>query len=148
MNTSITISAADFRNLPKVAQDCIVALLSGDDCPPISQATEPAFDEKSIAILDMADAKHFLNNCSDKTISVLQFIIDNGGRVMLSDVSELTGNTADQLRGTWAGLTKRIRTVTGDPDARLLNWFRQGDDWVGIMAQKTTEAMRAALSAR
>ncbi len=106
-------------------------------------------DEEGIAQLSGADAKHFLNNCSDKSIAILTDIVNRDGRFLMSDIMRLLNSTPDQLRGAWAGLTKRVRTITKDPEAMLLNWYKSGDDdWRGVMASQTVASMRTALSER
>lgn len=99
-------------------------------------------------MLNVQDAKLFLNDCSTKTRQILQAIVDRDGDFMSSDITALIGREMVDLRGAWAGLTKRVRTVTKNPEAKLLNWFKQGDDWHGIMAAQTIASMRIALAER
>jgi len=106
-------------------------------------------DEEGVAKLSLSDAKVFLNNCNDRSIAILTDIVARDGRFFLSDIGKLLNRTPDQLRGAWAGLTKRVRTVTKDPEAVLFNWYRSGDDdWRGVMGSQTVASMRVALAER
>ena len=106
-------------------------------------------DEDGLAQLSLTDAKLYLNNCSEKSMKILTDIVARNGRFLMSDIMRLLNHTPDQLRGAWAGLTKRVRTITKDPEAVLLNWYRQGaEDWRGVMASQTVASMRAALAER
>lgn len=105
-------------------------------------------DEKGLAKLDVPEAKFFLNKCSQKTTLILREIVNGNGDFTMSAIAALVGTTMGQLRGAWSGLTKRVRTVTGDPEAMLINWFREGDDWRGVMAARTVSSMRVALEER
>lgn len=148
-NTSIVLSRDEFRNLPEVARAAILALFDGQPSRGIEGGAAAANEEENgLARLDEKDAKEFLNTCRDKTREILKLIVDNDGRVLLSQVCFQFENTPDQLKGAWSGLTKRVRTVTRRDDAKLINWFRQGDDWRGVMAHKTVASMRVALEAR
>lgn len=149
--TAITISRAAFVTLPELVQTSILAMFTS------SAITQPNKDlgempinenEKGLALLDETDAKLFLNNCSEKTRGILELIVENDGRFLLSQICYHTENTPDQLRGAWSGLTKRLRNVTKDKDATLLGWFRKGEDWRGVMTKKTTDSMRIALQER
>lgn len=105
--------------------------------------------EKGLAKLDVTEAKIFLNNCSEKTILIIQEIVNRDGRFSASSIATFFGSTTGELRGAWSGLTKRVRTVTKNPKAQLLNWFKQGDDdWSAIMAAQTVASMRVALDER
>ena len=105
-------------------------------------------NESGLVEFGVAEAKTFLNNCSEKTTAILQQIIDSDGSFMMSEIARAHGATRGELRGAWAGLTKRTRTITQIRDAKLINWFRQGKDWRGVMAAKTVAAMRSALAER
>lgn len=148
--TAITITAEAFGTLPASAQTAILSLFGSKRAGAPEAKPENAIDEneKGLALLDETDAKLFLNNCSEKTRGILKLIVENDGRFLLSQVLQHTDSTPDQLRGAWSGLTKRVRKVTGDGNASLLNWFRTGDDWRVVMAKKTTGSMRIALQQR
>uniref|UniRef100_UPI001AEC026F hypothetical protein n=1 Tax=Methylobacterium sp. B1 TaxID=91459 RepID=UPI001AEC026F len=34
------------------------------------------------------------------------------------------GVSAPELRGVWGGLTRRTKTITGDPNAYLIDWSK------------------------
>lgn len=148
---SITLTQTAFAQLPPAAKAAILGLFSNDKASPEAGslfAAEPKDDEEGLTVLSEAEAGTFLNNCNDKTRRILGLIVERDGRFMMSDIVKQTGNSPSELRGAWAGLTKRVRTVSRTPDATLIAWFRQGSDWRGVVASKTTASMRVALEQR
>jgi hypothetical protein len=150
---SIIIPASAYKAFdPSVQQalmSYVVAQLGAMAPIAMDGATDEGRNEKGLARLDVAEAKLFLNKCSDKTILILQEIVNRDGDFLASAIAQLVGSTTGELRGAWSGLTKRVRTITKDSEAHLLNWFKQGDDdWRGIMAAQTVASMRVALAER
>ena len=150
---SITIPASAYKTFDLPVQQALMAYVVSQlgGGAPIEAADSAAEgrSEKGLAKLEVAEAKLFLNKCSEKTTLILQDIINRDGDFLASAIAELVGSTTGELRGAWSGLTKRVRTITKDPEAHLLNWFKQGDDdWRGIMATQTVASMRIALAER
>lgn len=102
-------------------------------------------DEGGLAELSETQAKLFLNNCSDKTTDVIRFIIAKNGVFMISELHRQLRVTS--LRGVWTGLTRRLRNITQDDEATLLNWYHRPneDDWRGVMAKRTVRSFELAL---
>ena len=99
--------------------------------------------------LSVAQARAYLNNCSDATIVILQAIVDLEGDLFMSDISKLTGKSSMQLRGALGGITKRTRTICGDPKASLIEWTKTSTgDWHGRVSPTTVCSFRVALSER
>lgn len=149
---SIVIPASAYKSLEPLVQRAIMNFfVSGLGELPIA-TTEPSIsshrDEQGLARLSVADAKLFLNNCSDKTTAILQEIVNHDGSFKASDIASFLETDTAHLRGAWAGLTKRVRTITKDNNASLINWFKEGDDWRGIVAAQTVASMRVALEER
>jgi hypothetical protein len=150
---SITIPASAYKAFEPDVQQALMAYVASQLGVSIgSTAASPVAegrDEKGLARLDVPEAKVFLNKCSEKTTLILQEIVNRNGDFMASAIAGIVGTSIGELRGAWSGLTKRVRTVTKDPEASLLNWFKQGDeDWHGIMAAQTVASMRVALAER
>lgn len=149
---SINIPLSVLETLGEDVRRAILSALAGGAASsgalPLPAQSQDSRDETGIALLSVQDAKLFLNNCSPKTRQILQAIVDHDGDFMGSDITALIGCEMADLRGAWAGLTKRLRTVTKDPEAKLLNWFKRGEDWHGIMAAQTVASMRIALAER
>lgn len=148
----ILIPISAYKTFDRSVQRAIMTYLldqfEGAQLEPATAPVAEGRDEKGLAKLDVPEAKLFLNNCSEKTTSILQEIVNRNGDFMMSAIATLVGSEMGQLRGAWAGLTKRVRTITKDPEASLLNWFKQGGDWRGIMAARTVASMRVALNER
>lgn len=149
---SIIIPASAYKSFEPSVQRAIMGyfVLNFDDA---SNATTggsdtPRRDEQGLARLSVADAKLFLNKCSDKTTAILQEIINRDGVFMASDIASFLQTDTAHLRGAWAGLTKRVRTITKNDEASLINWFKEGGDWRGTVAAQTVASMRVALEER
>jgi hypothetical protein len=150
---SINIPMTVFRTFEPAVQaalkDYVLRQLGTVDLAQNESGSSLEGDEKGLAKLDVSEAKFFLNKCSEKTIRILREIVKRQGHFRVSSLAELFDTTPRELRGVWAGLTKRVRTVKKDPHANLLNWFKQGnDDWNGEMASQTVEALKKALDQR
>lgn len=109
-----------------------------------AQLPESAPEEEGLQKLSVTDAGLFLNTCSEKTLRTLEFIVANGGRISASDLHQHL--EAGDLRGVWTGLTRRLRNITQKDDAKLLNWFKSGNDWRIVMARATVDSLRQALA--
>lgn len=144
MASGFFISASDVATLSEAARGEILALLGLGEAPVLHGGNEP----NGLAELTEAQANEFLNNCSERTIKILQFILVAEGPFMMSDIASAMRSNNAQLRAAWAGLTKRTRTVTGIADAKLIAWRKIGNDWQGNLATRTTESFQAALKER
>ncbi|MFL0670481.1 MAG: hypothetical protein ACJLS3_03310 [Erythrobacter sp.] len=99
--------------------------------------------------LSLVQARAYLNNCSEATIEILQAIVDRDGALLMSDISRLTGKSNMQLRGALGGITKRTRTICGDPEASLIEWSKTSTgDWLGRISPITAASFRVALAER
>ncbi|MBZ9727194.1 hypothetical protein LB554_24935 [Mesorhizobium sp. CO1-1-11] len=150
---SIIIPVSAYKAFDPSVQSAIMTYIIGQFGGPLpvsgSGAVLESSDEKGLARLDVPEAKLFLNNCSEKSTSILQEIVNRNGDFMASEIANLVGTSIGELRGAWSGLTKRVRTISKNPEAKLLNWFKHGDsDWRGIMAAQTVASMRVALNER
>lgn len=150
---SITIPASAYKTFGIPVQQALMAYvvsqLGVSGSVGQDESASDGRNEKGLAKLDVAEAKLFLNKCSEKTTLILQEIVNRDGDFLASAIAALVGSTTGELRGAWSGLTKRVRTITKDPEASLLNWYKQGDDdWRAIMAAQTVASMRIALAER
>jgi hypothetical protein len=105
----------------------------------------PPTTGSKLAELDEPTARLFLSGCGAKTKRVLELIIKQDGTFYLRALERSARSTTIGLSGVWTGLTKRTRTMTGDPDATLIGWQRRGDDYEGWLSQKTCQSFKLAL---
>lgn len=149
---SITMPISALKAFTPAVQSEIMAYVvcqfEGSIATPAPAPVADAGSQKGLAQLDVSEAKLFLNKCSERSTSILQEIVHRDGDLMASMIHKLFGTRPGELRGAWSGLTKRVRTIKKDPEAVLLRWFRQGDDWRMVMAAQTVASMRIALSER
>lgn len=90
-------------------------------------------------------AKEFLTKCSPKTKKTLTFICEMDGQFLHS---ELEARVAmGRLSGVWTGITNRLRKMTEDRNAVLIDWDwdDEREGWTGVINQVTLESLRAAL---
>lgn len=97
------------------------------------------------ADLNVAAVDLFLQNCSPKSIAVLKQIVARKGSFLLNDIASAMRVRQGGLGGVWGGLTKRTRTVTGDDDARFVEWKWVGGKWHGRVSPVTTASLETAL---
>jgi hypothetical protein len=110
---------------------------------------EPAPEEVGgPAELSVAQARTFLDRVSDKVRTAVRVMAegDTPSFAMANIMAALDIDEPGALRGVWSGITKRVRTVLGDPDAYLIWWDEQPSGWVGRVSPTTHRALRKVLS--
>lgn len=118
---------------------------------PALPSTTERFDNEEhceYAELGLQAARAFLLGCSDRTIEVLTLIVKAGESFSLRELERASKVGNSGLRGVWTGLTKRVRTITGDADTALIEWSGpdENDDYRGRLAPMTLDAFRRALA--
>ncbi|MFL6856656.1 MAG: hypothetical protein ACJ8EB_01975 [Allosphingosinicella sp.] len=88
---------------------------------------------------------------SAKTLRILRFIAENDTPEFYLDAAVKAVPHAKSymdLKGAWAGLTRRTRKLLGDPEALLIHWSEAYDaegnwvDWVGAVSKMTHASLR------
>lgn len=122
MCAMISIPFREVRNFTESFQNELLAYVSRS----FSSADDHLDGEGAIDAmsLSVAQARAYLNNCSEATIEILQAIVEREGDLFMSDISKLTGKSNMQLRGALGGITKRTRTICGNPEASLIEWTK------------------------
>jgi len=147
MSATISIPFDEVRNFSAGFQAELLAYVT---CS-FSRVDDPLDGEESINAIDLnvPQARAYLNKCSDATIEILEEIVIREGDLFMSDISKVTGKSNMQLRGALGGITKRTRTICGDPEASLIEWTKTGSgDWHGRVSSTTVSSFRAALAER
>ena len=147
MSDHIVLRAETVRLLSPACKAEIAAHL-GFDAPPTMQAALLDNESGEHAELGIQAARAFLQGCGEKTTRVLELIVEAGETFSLRDVEGKMGVEPSALRGVWAGLTKRVHTITGDPDSYLIYWGDETEDgdWNARLMPVTREAFRRALA--
>lgn len=105
-------------------------------------------EESGVANLTARQARTLLDGCSPKIQRALRFIVRQGLRGFeIADLADELGvdlETSD-LRGVWAGITKRTRTVTGDSEIYLIHWVGHDSGWRGQLSPTSHKALESAL---
>lgn len=147
MTTQVTLDAEIVKLLSPACKAEIAAHLGFDSAP---QLNDPDVDEdaEEFAELGVQAARAFLQGCGDKTTNVLQRIVDAGENFSLRKLEAQMNVEEGALRGVWTGLTKRVRTITGDPEIALIDWGKETEngDYRGRLMPVSREAFRRALA--
>jgi hypothetical protein len=99
------------------------------------------------AELGLQAARAFLQGCGEKTTRAIKSIVNAGETFSVRQLESRMGVHVGGLRGVWSGLTKRVRTITGDDDVDLIQWIEEtDDDWVARLMPVTRESFRRALA--
>lgn len=147
MTTQITLDASTVKLLSPACKAEIAAHLGFDLAASTTALDWNAEDGDEFAELGIQAARAFLKGCGEKTTEAIRFIVNQGDTFTPDDLADHLGVEAAGLRGTWTGLTKRVRTVTGEPNISLLKWEEDDDgNWHGQFMPVTRESFRRALS--
>ena len=162
MNTSgIFITADHVASLPKQEQDFLFGIISGRQggvTEPVTSRSSPQdvdVEDEHFAELSPGQARDFYAGCGAKTRKALEVISDSGDRhFQVADVAKAIGVRANELAGVWGGLTRRLKTITGDADAYLIDWTKSEPvfddeenyiDQTGEVTELTYRSFRKAL---
>ena len=146
MSDQITLRAETVRLLSPACKAEIAAHLGFDAAPSI-QSVLLEEDGGQYAELGIQAARAFLTGCGDKTKQALTLIVEAGESFTIGELEFVMKVGEGGLRGVWTGLTKRVRTITGDDSVDLIAFTQlPGGDWEGRLMPVTREAFRRALS--
>ena len=126
-----------------------------DNGETLSHPNNQARDENFVKFSE-ANARDFLKGCSPKTRAALNAATRGPDRFFgLKDVAAELNVDVDKVHHTlWSGITRRTRTITGNPDSYLIDWDEDGiygddgetlKDWKCELTQETRDAFRAVL---
>lgn len=145
MNNHVLLSVTTISSLSPACKNEIAAALGLEVVrAPISETDG---EEGEYAELGLQAARAFLLNCSERTTQTLAAIVETGGEFSLRALERKMNVEESGLRGVWTGLTKRTRTITGDPDAMLIEWsdVKENGDYSGKLTATSLSAFRRAL---
>jgi len=113
-----------------------------------SPAPPQTFGDEEVAEIGIQSARAFLQGCSERTAEILALMVGLGDTFSLRELEKAAKAKPGGLRGVWTGLTKRIRTITGDPDAVLIDWSGPDEDgdYRGRLAAVSLDALRRAFA--
>jgi hypothetical protein len=168
MNTSgIFITTDHLKSLPKHKQDFLFGIISGREATldtsaePQSAASGSDDDEEEdehFAELSPGQARDFYAGCGPKTRKAIEVIADGAShQFQIADIAKALDVKPNELTGVWGGLTRRLKTVTGDSDAYLIDWTKSEPvlddeenyiDHRGEVTELTYRSFRKALGRR
>ncbi len=132
----------------------------------LNDATEPLEEEISgnsaqvmadahFAELSPGQARDFVAGCGPKTRAALEAMAKSKTRFFnMQAVAAALKVPNEDLVGVWRGLTRRVRTITGDPKAYLIYWHGEGIyddqenylDHRGELTELTYASLRKAMA--
>jgi len=163
MNTSgIFITADHVASLPKQEQDFLFGIISrrqGGVTEAVASRSAPQeVEDEHFAELSPGQARDFYAGCGAKTRKAIDVIADSSSRhFQIADVAKAIGVEPSDLSGVWGGLTRRLKTITGDSDAYLIDWTKSEPvldeeenyiDHTGEVTEMTYNSFRKALGRR
>jgi hypothetical protein len=123
-DTSIIISATAFRSFSQATKAEILGRLGVYEPQSLPSSGDA---ENGPADLSTAQARKLISGTGERTTIALRAIARNGPRFRSTHVAEALGDTdLGTLRGVWAAITRRTRTVLSDPQADLIWWEEEG----------------------
>lgn len=144
----LVIALEDFDRLSPATRAELMALFGAGPAAGNTAVAVPApleaaglsSEEDAPYPLNPREAKELLRGLSHGSRGVLRLFCQNFdgrvGRVSLEELLRATGHKDSQsLRKAISGITRRLRTVTGDKKAWILDW--RDEDWQWDEAKKT-----------
>jgi hypothetical protein len=125
---SIIISSKDFNNLSTDCQQEILRLFQdlhtkiGNENSEKQINTEES-EQDYAGELTKKQVNDLMTGLSDKIKDILKKIVEYPhDSVLYQELLRDLGMQGQNMGGIWAGLTKRSRTVSKDPEFALINW--------------------------
>lgn len=111
-------------------------------------AVEPV-EEWELPDLSAAQARKLVTNVSDRVRATFRFVAEapESGFTTREVAKVLGDHDPRALRGVWAGITRRLRSVLDDEDARLFQWdeVESEETWRGRVSPTTHRSLRKVL---
>ena len=141
------ISTSDFQDFPEDVKKTILSKLSSTQIDNVENYSGVAVD------LSSQQAALVVKALSTKTRAVLKAIMEQPelkAGFWCKPVAEKVGSEVSSLTGVWSGLTRRVRTVTGDPVAVLFDWVwsDEKEDYFGTLHPITIKNLQNALNVK
>src|SRR4051812_15951372 len=112
----LVISAEKFRTLTPTCQSEVLKALGLGEGAVRTEDQAATVDELPTK-LSVAQAKEFWTGLSAKTRDLVKAVVEEPPKFNVGKVLKKIGLQPSELRGMLAGITKRIRTVTGNQKA-------------------------------
>ena len=159
--SGIFLSFETLSSAPPSLVKQILALVSGEltiasDLATVTVSGEAGdmSEDEHFAELSPGQVKTFLAGCGPKTKLALETMANSKTRTFqLAAIAKALGVNAGELSGVWSGLTRRVKTVTGDSEAYLIYWLGEpvyddnDEDYVdqtGELTELTYQSLRKA----
>ena len=143
--------AAGFEEIRRVLERerVIAAGLGRNTTSPIPKASSEG-DTEGPPELSPTQARELLRGLSDRPTKALRFIAERPEPHFFypAMVKAVGADSTGTLGGTLAAITRRVRTVLGDPGVALISYEDAGDEpdaWTGRVSATTHASLRKAL---
>ncbi len=119
----LIINAKDISRLrPETREDLFSTLFNEHFEVGVVVEGDPEYDWEEVEELSVSQIRKFASGCSDKTLAGLRVFAEHGPVI---DAKLLKSAEITSYSNFQAGLTKRVRTITGNKKAFFLTW----DEW-------------------
>ena len=126
----VSIPIADIKAWPTEVRDHFMKHYFADEGPPRDEQEALTPVPSAAAIKDVhfieltaTQARSFIAGCGDKVKKAVMVIVSGESRYFqLAAVAKELDTDPGKLGGVWGGITRRLKTVTGDSGAYLIDW--------------------------
>lgn len=129
----IVIGADDFRQLSPNTQKELLRQFAGSEwADRIRKSNEAGADSPHLVDLAVDQVGHLIEELPTDHRRRLQLFAERGGRVRMSDLLAVTGDTERRSVSQFqCALTQKLRAVLGDEaaDAQLIGWDPRSTQW-------------------
>lgn len=125
-----------------------IATRPTSDRPPNAEPPVSDSDEAGPTSFTTGEMRKFIDGCGAKTRKVLEGLAELSPRFKVGDLLKKLNMNYGDLRGVQAGLTKRTRTISGNPNAwlfRVVHWDDDPRKSISELHPQTHEALRKIL---
>lgn len=113
---ALVVSISTFKTLSRECQNELLnALQATYNAQPATETSEEEFGEPTQFSIN--EMRKFLDGISDKTRAFLKALSTLPSQFKVADLLDKLDVEYSEIRGILAGLTKRSRTISGDPEA-------------------------------
>lgn len=144
----LVISTENFKTLTPACQSEVLQVLGLGAASPLTVHSQDATGELMPTKLSLSETKEFWAGLSDKTRALVKAVVEEPLKFNVGRVLKKVGLQPSDLRGMLAGITKRIRTVTRNPDAYFFEAEIVDDDinkCISYIHPDTRSALRRLL---
>ncbi|WP_426576731.1 hypothetical protein ACP179_20660 [Xenorhabdus stockiae] len=144
--SGIFISSQDWEKLTDRTREELLTLVTNGAREDVSY--EEMGGATDLSSLQAANLVRGLGEKSRKVLKAILEVSDVQGRFWCKEAANELGVESESFRGVWSGLTRRLRSITGDDESYLFEWAwdDERDDYQGTFNEITHKNLKKALN--